>query len=823
MASLVFEQSYGQVDGDPCQAWPDGPGGAARGPGSGRGPVLACCQDVTVSLVGRTVGNIRLDVLLGVGGMGEVYRGFDEKLQRVVAVKTIRSEHRLAGDSKARFLREARILSRLAHPSICQVYDLVQTEAADYLVFEFVEGVTLDDLARTRPLDEREVLELGARICEALAVAHRERIIHRDLKPANIMVGGNGAIKVLDFGIARSAAEAEAAAQSPILSAPGDLPTGGAEGRDPDGTIAFRGADNPTSGEISAALTQHGVIVGTVRYMSPEQAGGEELTEASDMFSFGIVLQELLMGRPAYAEAPVAELLRDVAQHRSLPVNGVDSDLSRLVEDLKHPIPERRPSADETLQRLRFILARPQRARRRRILLGSAAAAFVLLTVVLAVVSVLAVRAQRARTRAEGLAGRLEKEAERANREATTANRVAGFLVDLFEEADPESAQGREVTVREVVAKGSARIESQLSDEPLIQARLETTLGGISWRLGDAKEAAKLLERALATSERERASDGIAVAEVLSQLGAVYADQQRFDDAQRTLVRALHLLESLPSRPAADLARTLNSMGTVALHRGQAKEAESLFLRALEAWGGLARPDQREVAGTLNNLAILAWQRADYPAAEGFYRRALEIDEKRLGPDDPRLVAPLNNMGILLRDQGRLEEAEHLQIRALAIAEKALGPEHPDVASVLSSLARLYGKQGRVSEGKELLERALGIVRSTYGPAHPETGTTMVRLGDFERRSGHLDRAEKLISGGRKVLQSALGEDHPRLVEALTALGRLRRDQHRYRQAESTLLEAERIATVVFGSGHPEVAAIRADLAALPHADGHTL
>jgi eukaryotic-like serine/threonine-protein kinase len=170
-------------------------------------------------LVGRTVGSIRLDVLLGVGGMGEVYRGYDEKLQRVVAVKTIRSEYRLAGDSKARFLREARILSRLAHPAICQVYDLVETEEADFLVFEFVEGVTLDDLARDRPLGEREVLELGARVVEALAVAHRERIIHRDLKPANIMVTEDGSVKVLDFGIARTAAEAE-------VDLPSGLPAG---------------------------------------------------------------------------------------------------------------------------------------------------------------------------------------------------------------------------------------------------------------------------------------------------------------------------------------------------------------------------------------------------------------------------------------------------------------------------------------------------------------------------------------------------------------------------------------------------------------------
>ena len=262
-----------------------------------------------MSLVGTTIGHIRFDSLLGMGGMGEVYRAFDEKLQRVVAVKTIRAEHRLSGTARARFLREARILSRLANPLICQVYDLIESEEADLLVLEFVDGETLDQLRSGRKLAEREVLEVGARIAEALTVAHREHIIHRDLKPANIMVLASGAVKVLDFGIARSSAEEAGAALRATTPRRAAVAASGAR-TGAGGTTPRARSHSPAAStgasSFSAALTQQGSIVGTVLYMSPEQASGEELTEASDMFSFGILLQELLTGRPRLPERTVA-------------------------------------------------------------------------------------------------------------------------------------------------------------------------------------------------------------------------------------------------------------------------------------------------------------------------------------------------------------------------------------------------------------------------------------------------------------------------------------------------------------------------------------
>ncbi len=775
-----------------------------------------------MTLVGTKIGHIRFESLLGRGGMGEVYRAVDEKLQRVVAVKTIRAEHRLSGTARARFLREARILSKLANPLICQVYDLIESEEADLLVLEFVDGETLEELRTGRRLSEREILELAARIAEALTVAHREHIIHRDLKPANIMVLPSGAVKVLDFGIARASGDegdgaglAAGSAAEPPLADEGATRSLPPQDHDPEGTIAFHG-EAGDGGSFSAALTQQGSIVGTLLYMSPEQASGEELTEASDLFSFGILLQELLTGRSPYPYEPLPELLRRVGENASLPIlasDGIDPEVARLVEDLKHPLPSRRPTAEACLERLRFLLDKPQRLRRRRFKVIATGSAFALLTVVLAVVSLLAVREKRARARAESLAVDLEKAAHRANREARTANRVVEFLVDLFEQADPERSQGREVTVREIVELGGERITRQLADEPLIQARLQDTLGGITWRLGDLPAAAKLLAQALATVERERGPEDPAVAEVLSHLGAVEIDLGRLEEAARTLARAESLLERQTPPPVEELARTLNSRGALAYKQGDLVAAETHYQRSLALLRSEAQPPARDVALALNNLAILAWQRADFATAAAHYREALGLNEALLGENHPHLAAQLNNMGILARDLGNFAESESLHRRALTIAERALGPAHPDVASILNSLARLYGRQNRLAEGAQLLERALRICRTALGPKHAETGTTMVRLGDFERRAGRLQSAEPLIVGGKAILAAALGDEHSRLVEAWAALGHLRRDQGRPSEAEAALRAGADLGAAALGAGHPDVQALERELA----------
>jgi eukaryotic-like serine/threonine-protein kinase len=199
------------------------------------------------------------------GGMGEVYRARDTRLDRVVAIKILPSQFSADAVHKQRFEREAKVISRLNHPHICVLHDIGQQDGIDYLVMEFVEGETLAKRLEKGPLPLEQVLKIGAQIAEALDKAHRNGIAHRDLKPGNIMLTASGA-KLLDFGLAKPVA--------PLANV---------------ATMMATKQDSP--------LTEQGTIVGTFQYMSPEQLEGKELDGRSDIFSLGAVLYEMLTGK----------------------------------------------------------------------------------------------------------------------------------------------------------------------------------------------------------------------------------------------------------------------------------------------------------------------------------------------------------------------------------------------------------------------------------------------------------------------------------------------------------------------------------------------
>ncbi len=210
---------------------------------------------------------------------------------------------------------------------------------------------------------------------------------------------------------------------------------------DPAATVLL--PSEATGLTLDADLTQRGFVLGTVRYMSPEQARAEEVAEPSDLYSFGILLQEMLSGVPAYAPRTPAELVQEVSAARTVPLTGFDPDLNVLVERLKSRSPPARPTAAEAAERLRWVIDRPKREARRRRNRSLAAAAFALLVGVLAVVSVLAVRASR--------------EAARASREARNARAAVDFVVNLFNEAAPGQRQGAPLSVLELVDRGAER------------------------------------------------------------------------------------------------------------------------------------------------------------------------------------------------------------------------------------------------------------------------------------------------------------------------------------------------------------------------------
>jgi serine/threonine protein kinase/Tol biopolymer transport system component len=248
--------------------------------------------------IGTQIGSYRLEAAAGEGGMGVVYRALDLKLNRPVAVKFLSNE---LADSAARrrFQREAQMASSLNHPHILTVHDAGEFNGHQYLVTEFIDGGTLNDWARAEKRTWRQIVELLVGVADGLAAAHAAGILHRDIKPTNILVAKNGYAKLADFGLAKLAEEAAV-----------DITRTLTEGR-----------------------TRPGMIVGTIAYMSPEQASGQPLDARSDIFSFGVVLYELLAGKRPFGGATDLEVLQTIIHGEPQPLGGeVPAPLSSLVE-----------------------------------------------------------------------------------------------------------------------------------------------------------------------------------------------------------------------------------------------------------------------------------------------------------------------------------------------------------------------------------------------------------------------------------------------------------------------------------------------------------
>jgi predicted Ser/Thr protein kinase len=252
-------------------------------------------------VLGQVVKHYRIDEMLGKGGMGVVYRALDTRLERPVALKFLPAEFTRDEERKRRFFQEARAASAVNHPAIAQVYDVDEADGGAFMVMEMVAGKTVRKLLENRELDLLGALEIAGQVASGLARAHEAGIVHRDIKAENIMVTPDGHAKILDFGLAK------------LLEPPG----------------AAR--DSPSAQDIShletLARTQAGMVLGTLRYMSPEQARGLSVDHRSDIFSLGIVLYEMVTGQPPFAGNSPVDTLHAIAFEETRPVTALKANL----------------------------------------------------------------------------------------------------------------------------------------------------------------------------------------------------------------------------------------------------------------------------------------------------------------------------------------------------------------------------------------------------------------------------------------------------------------------------------------------------------------
>ena len=273
---------------------------------------------------GTKLGPYEIQSPLGAGGMGEVYRARDTRLDRTVAIKVLASHLSSSPELKQRMEREARAISSLNHPNICHLYDIGSQDGTDFLVMEFLEGETLADRLRKGAMPLNEILKIGIAVAEALAIAHRQGIVHRDLKPGNIMLTQGGA-KLMDFGLAK----------------PLGLPTAAS------GTVpAFTALPTLSGPSPMTPLTAAGSIVGTIQYMSPEQIEGKEADARSDIFAFGAVLYEMAVGKRPFEGKSQISLASSILEKDPEPISALKpqmpSGYERVVTTCLRKDPEER-------------------------------------------------------------------------------------------------------------------------------------------------------------------------------------------------------------------------------------------------------------------------------------------------------------------------------------------------------------------------------------------------------------------------------------------------------------------------------------------------
>ena len=750
----------------------------------------------------RRAGPYELLEEIGHGGMGVVYRAVrrDQGFERFVALKLVKR----GMDTDfilRRFESERRILAGLDHPNIARVLDGGSTEdGLPYFVMELIEGQSLLDYSRESALGVSERLILFRQVCSAVQYAHQRLLIHRDLKPSNVLVTAGGVPKLLDFGLAKVLAQ------------------------DPGEAVE---------------RTQTALRLLTPEYASPEQTRGEPLTTASDVYSLGVVLYELLTGERPYrlktrAPEEVSEAVLKQEPARPSTKARLHRDLDSIVMMALRKEPSRRYASAEQLSEdiRRHLEGLPVRAtpdrlgyragkfiRRHRI--GMAATGLVLVSLI------------------GGLVVSL-RQRDLARLEAAREQQVSSFLRGLFEASMPRRAAGEKLTAQDLLDAGAARVDRELAGQPEVQASMLALLGSVYLQMGFSQKAQPLLERSLALRERFPGKGGVDLAESLYQLGLLKSHEGHYESGEVLLRKAVRIREALPASPA--LAETLSGLGGTLKMRGRLAEARVLYQRAVaveEKTGGanlhkwltnLAAVEEDlgdfdraqklleralQIAGgtegkaafqtdvTLFNLASLLRAREDYAQALPVFLKAWAISERMYGPD--RDVYGMGELGELYLAMGDYKKAHELLARSIEAGERLLGPEHPGLCAPLRYSGRLLLAEGRPHEALDVSERALRIHEKTFADEnHPDIAEDLVQVAAVQERLDGPSAAEPILRRALAIQRRTLPAGHLALVETLTALGRALSALGRPGEARPLLEEAVAIARARLPERHSQ-------------------
>lgn len=713
------------------------------------GSISSIAQDVATheSLSGMRVGAYRIDELIGRGGMGEVYLASraDGEFDKKVAIKVVRPQFSDADfDIATRTERQA--LASLHHSSIPSLVDSGQlADGRAYIIFDYVNGVSLDEYCQRERLTEQQKLSLILKIAAALQHAHRNLVLHLDIKPDNILVDADGRPHLLDFGVARLF---------------GDKGTG---------LRAF-----------------------SPGYASPEQLRGDTPAIASDLYSLGALMYQIFAEQPPF-DVPRYADSRTVLTHRSAFVQRIDAMdfLPQLPTDLRwivrkamaESMDERYPSVESLVRDLehyrerRPVMARPST-------LGDRAVKFVrrnVLALSLIALTFVAVIA----------AGLRESALRRvASQEAVASSQMADFLAGLFRVSDPNETRGNSVTARELLDRGAERIDEELSDQPMVAARLMDTMATAYDNLGIYSKAESLFEHALEVGGPEPSDNSLQAAERLRKLGAVKNTLHKLDESLPILERALAIREEQlgPDHPL--VADVLVNIAHVHLRQRNFDQAEAINLRRRDIYAAASGTQNESYGRALWSLARTYSGQRRFDEAESHYHKAIEILEPALGRDNAKLYSLFQNLGVLYGRQYRYAEAEEAFQRSLSLMLPLYGSDHPGVGMALLSIGKAQIYTNKLDEAEASLRRAIPVLDEAYGREDPRSVIARAQIGQVYERRGDFAGAIREGEVARAALEPKMPPDSPFLTVIYQSLCNAYQQTDQYELAETMCVRA---------------------------------
>jgi non-specific serine/threonine protein kinase/serine/threonine-protein kinase len=725
------------------------------------------------------VGSYRILGVIGRGGMGMVYRAEQANPKRLVALKVIGLGF-VTPDLVRRFELEAAVLGRLRHPGIAQVYEAGTADLGDgrtqpFFAMELIEDAKpLDRFAADRKLDTRQRLELLAKVCDAVQHAHQHGVVHRDLKPDNILVTPDGQPKVLDFGVARLT---EADVQAATLS------------------------------------THAGQIIGTLPYMSPEQAGGltDEVDTRTDVYALGVIGYELLAGRRPYdleraALAEAVRVIREVEPSRLSSVNRTfRGDVETIIGKALSKERDRRYStASDLAADLRRYLgdqpieARPPSAwyqltkfsRRNRALVIGAAATLAAIIAGAVATAFFAVEADRQRgeavaqrgeaerqradavaQRAEAVAQRNEAEARRADAERNNAIFMAMVrftLNDVFAGITPDRMPDRglrDELVRRMLDPAVAAARARYQDDPGTRSAILNQIANTYMKLGRVDDAIKLLEEAIPARREAFGGDHVQVERARCDLVTALCEADRFTEAEPIAIDALARLRAMAGEDDDATVHARTNYGNVLLRLGRPAEAEPLLRAAAAARLKVYGPDHDETLAARARHADALVQTGRAADGLAILRDLYERRGRQFGPDAASTIDAQSMYGEALfksdpaASERTIRDAVDRSARVRGELDQATIKHRELHAGTLHEM-------GRLGEAADVMGQAYRGRERTLGADHPATRRARYGYGVYLGDAGRRAEAAPVLREAYDDRARRLGPDH---IDTLTA------------------------------------------------------